>query len=167
MGFEQQLQELGPGKQLAALPIDTMIGKLGIGIAKAQAALDENSIQTAMALADSWLNLPDPQKPGELMSRSLLSLGFMPTFYQFTEASLELRLEMKWHVESTEQLGVDAKASAAVGPVAVAASVSYDQGRKFGVDSSMMTHVKVNMVSVPPPTGFVTFIQKSLEQAVG
>ena len=163
MSFDQQLQELGPGKQLAALPIDQMIGNLGVGIAKAQAALDENAIRTTLKLGETFLNLPDPADRSALMSRSLLSLGFMPTFYQFTEASLEFKLEMKWQVEQTESLGVDASVSAAVGPVAVGASVSYDQGKKFGVDSSLMTHIRVNMVSVPPPAGFVKYVEASLK----
>lgn len=163
MSFDRQLQELGPGKQLAAMPIDKMIGNLGVGIAKAQAALDENAIQTAVTLGDTWLNLPDPKNPGKTMSRSLLSLGFMPTFYQFTEATLELKLEMKWSVEETQNLDVDVSAGAQVGPVAVAASVGYDEGRKFGVDSSLMTHLKLNMVSIPPPQGFVDFVNRSLE----
>jgi len=79
MGFDEQLAELGPGKQLAALPIDKMIGMLGIGIAKAQQAMDENSINTAIKLGETVLNLPDPKDSDNMMSRSLLSLGFMPT----------------------------------------------------------------------------------------
>lgn len=165
MGFQDQLDELGPGRQLASMPIDKMIGNLGIGIAKAQSDLDQNSINTAVKLGETYLNLPDPDRPGELMSRSLLSLGFMPTFYQFSEASLELKLEMKWRVEQTQNLAVDAHADVQAGPVAVGASVGYDQGRKFGVDASLMTHLKLNMVSVPPPSGFVSFVERSLAPA--
>ena len=161
MGFDEQLAELGPGKQLAALPIDKMIGMLGVGVAKAQAALDENAINTAIKLGETYLNLPDPQQDGELISRSLLSLGFMPTFYQFTEATLDLKVEMKWQVETNTSMKLDANVNATVGPVAVGASVGASHGSRFGVDASLMTHVTVRMAALPPPSAFVQFLNRS------
>jgi len=160
MGFDEELAELGPGKQLAALPIDKMIAMLGAGVAKAQAALDENSINTAIKLGETFLDLPNQQMNGEMMTKSLLSLGFMPTFYQFTEATLELRVEMKWQVETTTNLKFDASGSGTVGPVAIAASVGASHGSKFGVDASLMTHVTVRMAALPPPTAFVSYLNQ-------
>ena len=163
MGFQQDLEELGPGRQLAALPIDKMIGMLGVGVAKAQAALDDNSINTAIKLGETYLNLPDPADSEAMISRSLLSLGFLPTFYQFTEATLDLKVEMKWHVEVNTDIKASASANATVGPVAVAASVSADHGRRFGVDASLMVQVRVAMVAAPPPQAFVTFLNRSFQ----
>lgn len=160
--YQDKLAELGPGKMLAALPIDSMIAMLGKGVAQAQHAMDENAITTAVKLGETMLELPHPDDPSMTVSRSLLSLGFLPTFYQFTECSLELRIEMKYQVEETEKVGVNASVGAQVGPVAIAASVSAESGRKFGMDASMMTHVKVNMVSVPPPQAFVEYVKRSL-----
>lgn len=162
MGYQDQLKELGPGAQLANLPIGDMISNLGIGIAKAQEALDENAINTAIKLSEQMLDLPDPKDPTVMRSRSLLSLGFVPTFYQFTEATLELQVDMKWQVEENLGIGGQASANANLGPVAIAASVNADYGRKFGMEASLMTRLKLSMVNVPPPQAFMEYVSNSL-----
>jgi hypothetical protein len=159
---EKQMEQLGPGKQLAALPIDSMIAMLGSGVAKAQATLDKNAIATAIELAETVLELPKSDGSGDTIKRSLLALGFLPTFYQFTEARLELRVEMKWQVEDNVAGGLHVEGKAAVGPVAVAATVDVDHSRKFGLEASLMTHLVVTMVSVPPPQSFMEFVRGSL-----
>lgn len=161
MGFEQQLASMNPGSQLAALPIDKMIATLGIGVAKAQAAMDDNAIATAIKLGETFLNLPDPADPDGTISRSLLSLGFLPTFYQFTEATLDLKVEMKYSVEENVQVKVDASASGQAGPVAIAASVGVDYGKKFGIEASMMTQVRLALTAVPPPKPLMDFLSTS------
>ena len=41
------------GQELLAVPLPEMVMKLGLGIAEAQRALDENSVETAHLLADT------------------------------------------------------------------------------------------------------------------
>jgi hypothetical protein len=166
MANRNEMSGLEAGATMAALPLDSMISMLGVGIAKAQEALDQNSIATAVALSSATMDVPvliDPNDPSAgtaIQSRSLLSLGFLPTFYQFTEATLELRIEMKIQVE--ENLGAKGSMSADMksGPVAIAGTVSADYGRKYGAESSAMTHVQVTMVAVPPPAEFLEFVRK-------
>lgn len=151
---------------LASLPLDSMIATLGIGIAKAQEALDKNSLNTTMALSSTTIDVPvpiDPQNPSagtEMQSRSLLSLGFTPAFYHFTEATLDIKIEMKMQMEENLNVGGSLSADIKAGPVAIAGTVSADYGRKYGAESSAMTQIHLVLASVPPPTAFLEWARK-------
>ena len=47
----------GVGQELLAVPLPEMVMKLGLGIAEAQRALDENSVETSVLLADTTVPL--------------------------------------------------------------------------------------------------------------
>jgi hypothetical protein len=163
MANQDEMNGLQAGQVLASLPLDGMIASLGVGIAKAQQALDMNAIEMAIKLAELTLDFPGPtDEDGNptKYSRSLLSLGFTPTFYQFTEATLDLKIEMKVQVEDTSKTSASANASATKGPVAVAGTVSSDASRKYGAESSAMTAVHLQLVSVPPPPTFLEYIRQ-------
>jgi len=163
MANQEQMNGLEAGSVLAALPLDGMISSLGIGIAKAQHALDMNAIEMAVKLAELTLDFPGPtDEDGNptKYSRSLLSLGFTPTFYQFTEATLDLKIEMKVEVEDKSSKAASANASVNKGPVAVAGTVSMDASRKYGAESSAMTAVHLQLVCVPPPATFLEYIRQ-------
>mgnify|MGYP000264058132 CR=1 FL=1 len=140
---------------LEQAPLGALVEKLGLAIANAQAALDRSAIALAVQLAD-------PEQGIDLggQRRSLLSLGFAPTFYQFTEATLDIKIEMKVEVEDKSSTQVSANASAAKGPVAMAGTVSSDSSRKYGAESSAMTAVHLQLVSVPPPAPFLEYIRQ-------
>ncbi len=149
---------------LAALPLDAMISSLGIGIARAQEAIDMNAIKTATKLGELTFDFPGPlDDNGEVttVSRSLLSLGFVPTFYQFTEATLELRIEMKMEVEDSASMSGSAEAKVDKGAVAIGGTVSASAARKYGAESSAMTHVQLTMVAVPAPAAFLEYLSKN------
>ncbi|WP_298426312.1 hypothetical protein [uncultured Kordia sp.] len=73
-------------QQITNAPLPMMLEKLGMSIANAQSALDANSIRLANELAAVKINIGDEEY-------NLLSLGFAPTFYAFTEASVEMKME--------------------------------------------------------------------------
>jgi hypothetical protein len=163
MADQEQMNGLEAGQMLASLPIDGMISSLGVGIAKAQHALDMNAIEMAIKLAELTLDFPGPTDESgnpTKYTRSLLSLGFTPTFYQFTEATLDLKIEMKIQVEDKKSVQGSASANVNKGPVAVAGTVSVDSARKYGAESSAMTAVHLQLVSVPPPGPFLEYIRQ-------
>ena len=84
------LEEMTPGQRLADTNVATFIENLGLGIARAQRALDENSLNTAVEMATT--------RP-EFSNRSLLDLGFSPTFYHYQHADLEVSMQMTLRVE--------------------------------------------------------------------
>src|ERR1041385_2055403 len=117
------------GRDLLDLPFAEVVRNLAIAIADGQAALDQNSIATMRALADTEVNLITNITETILLDRreidvtvpdgsggtrtervvvsgarvettpsrepmSLLQAGLQPTFYQFTEATIEVKLSI-------------------------------------------------------------------------
>ena len=145
-------------RALSSLPLAQLVAALGVGIADAQTRLDDNSISAAQRLADKTIDVPIPGT-GETVSRSLISLGFTPTFYHFREATIELRVEMT--VEFAEELNVDGELTLDIdrAPVAFALSASVDYMRRYGVEASALATVNLALVPVPPPSEFIAWIK--------
>lgn len=151
------------GQELLAVPLPEMVMKLGLGIAEAQRALDENSVQTAKMLAETTVPLvlavtqtissegavsftnADP------VNVSLLQIGLMPTFYQFSEATIEVTMDIK--TTSSRETNVKVSTAAKVGFSCFSASVNVDvsHNRKFGKEVHGTSRLVTKMVPVPPP----------------
>ena len=131
-------------RQLLSAPLPQIIERLGIAVADAQSALDRNSVSTAVAMAGTAIEIG-----GE--THSLLSLGFSPTFYSFTEATVEAKLSFSIH--ETTEFGVEVGVSGGVnvGIAMVAASVSVSYARKFSVGADGTSSLAARLVSLPPP----------------
>lgn len=84
---------------LQDVDISDIFKSLAMGIAEAQAKLDDNSINQLTLLAQ--------QKVGD---KSLIELGFMPTFYGFTEANISASINLKMAMK--ESLSVNANINA-------------------------------------------------------
>jgi hypothetical protein len=87
------IEDMTPGQVLADLNVAEFIKNLGLGIAEAQKALDENSLNTALEMART--------RP-EFTNRSLMNLDFSPTFYHYQYADLEVSLQITMKVEKSE-----------------------------------------------------------------
>ena len=152
------------GQELLAVPLPEMVMKLGLGIAEAQRALDENSVETSQLLAETTVPLvlavtqviaadgtvtftnADP------VDVSLLQIGLMPTFYQFSEATIEVTMDIK--TTSSRETNVKVSAKAKVGFACFSASVNTEvsHNRKFGKEVHGTSRLVTKMVPVPPPT---------------
>lgn len=95
------------GAVLASAPIGDIIRDMAMAIADAQARLDDAGIRTAKRMADTIALQRGSGEDAE--SFSLLALGFTPTFYNFVEADLELRLETR--ITEDTSIGVTAGGS--------------------------------------------------------
>lgn len=140
-------------RQLLSAPLPDIIQRLGIAVADAQHALDMNSVATASEMATTEIEIGNEK-------HNLISLGFTPTFYSFTEATVEAKLSFSM-AESTE-LGVGASVTAGVnaGFVMVAASVSVSYARKFSVSAEGMSSIAARLVSLPPPEPLENLLRK-------
>ena len=78
-----------PVAMMLETPLAGLIEQLGLAIANAQFSLDRNAIAIARMLADPEGGI---QLPGDDRSRSMLELGFTPSFYHITEATIEARV---------------------------------------------------------------------------
>jgi hypothetical protein len=122
---------------------------MGISIATAQAALDKNSIDTLKALAKESININ-----GE--NTNLLLLGFVPTFYAFTEASFEMKMEFSMAESNAFSIG----ASVGVNVGIVSASVNASYSRKFEQSASGSSSIAARMVSLPPPENLLEMLKQ-------
>ena len=129
-------------------PLHSMIEQMGISIAKAQAALDNNSIETLKRIADKGIEIN-----GE--TTNLLLLGFVPTFYAFTEACFEMKMEFS--MAESNAFGIEGSAEADFGMVAASVSASYS--RKQHPPPSASSSLAPSMDSSPPPDTLIELLK--------
>ena len=110
------------GPELLDVPLPDMVTKLALGIAEAQRALDENSVETAQILADTTIEVVPALtqtidadgsvsfEAAEPVEMSLLQVGLNPAFYQFVEASIEVTMDIKTTTSQETNISVGFKA---------------------------------------------------------
>ena len=153
----------GVGQELLAVPLPEMVMKLGLSIAEAQRALDENSIETTQMLSAATVDLvmavtQTIDAEGTVLfvnsapvNVSLLQIGLLPTFYQFSEATIEVTMDIK--TTSSRETNIKVSAKGKVGFSLWSASVRVDvsHNRKFGKVVQGTSRLVTKMVPVPPP----------------
>lgn len=151
------------GQELLDVPLPDMVAKLAMGIANAQAALDSNSVRTATILADTEIPVvlgvtqtiaadgSVSYTQSDPVDVSLLQIGLLPTFYQFSEASIEVKMDIKTTTsrETNVKVTAEAKAGFAMWSASIKAEVSHN--RKFGKEVNGTSRLFTKMVPVPPP----------------
>jgi hypothetical protein len=136
-------------------PLPTLVERLGLAIANAQYALDRNSVEIARQLAETESAV---QFPGDDRARTLLELGFAPTFYHLTEATIDAKVAFS--IGRSESFGVSA--SAGVNLLFFAASVNASYSQKYSYDASASSAISARFVSIPPPTVFAELLRASV-----
>lgn len=140
-------------------PLPEIIKNMGLSIAMAQKALDENSIAMLAKLAE------DPVTIGDVET-NLLALGFVPSFYAFTEASFEAKFDFT--IAESEAFSIGGSVSVSVGSGneesekrgMFAASVNASYSRKFDQEASGSSSMAARMVSLPPPDRLLQFLKE-------
>jgi hypothetical protein len=144
-----------PVEMMLDTPLPKMIEQLGLAIANAQFALDRNAVEIAKLLADeaNGIRLAGEDKP-----RSMLELGFAPSFYHLTEASIDAKVAFSISRSSEFSAG----ASVSVNYFFVAASVNASYSQKYSFDASASSAISAKFVSVPPPAAFQDLLRASV-----
>ena len=137
---------------LVNAPLPTIIEKLGLSIATAQSALDENSITLARQMADTKVTLNGEEY-------NLITLGFAPTFYAFTEATVQAKLDFS--VAESTDFSIGGTLKLEKGIVAVSVSASY--ARKFEMKSEGSSSITARLVSLPAPERFNALLAEEAE----
>lgn len=101
------------GQLLQDVPLGAMIENLGVAIATAQERLDNVAIDATLRLANTKTTLFDAD--GNEVTRSLLELGFTPTFYQFTEATIEVSFIASMQVAEALSVGFGLRLGGQIG----------------------------------------------------
>jgi len=158
------------GQELLDVPFPEMVTKLALVIAKGQEALDRNSIATTLVLAEEKINvIPSITRTikadtveyvnAVAIEMSLLQAGLYPTFYQFSEATIEVSMDIK--TKSEKQTSKDVSLKAKVGFACWSGSIAADvkHSRKFSKEVHGTSRLFTKMVPVPPPERFFPEIE--------
>lgn len=124
-------------------PLPVLIEKLGLSIATAQSALDRNSVAIAEQMATTTVTINNNDY-------NLISLGFTPTFYAFTDAMVSAKLEFS--VAESDEFSIGASVGGNIGVMAVSVSASY--ARKFEMSAEGSSSISARLVSLPAPDRF-------------
>lgn len=151
------------GQELLDVPLPEMVVKLAFGIADAQAALDKNSVATALALAQEEIEVVPAITQtiaadgsvtfaqADAIEMSLLQVGLNPTFYQFAEATIEVTMDIKTTTSTETDVKVGVEAKVGFGMWSASARVDVSHNRKFGKEVQGTSRLVTRLVPVPPP----------------
>jgi hypothetical protein len=148
------------GQGLLNVPFPEMVFKLACAIAESQYKLDLFSCEVAQLMGDpkkAAVELPDLTDPkGEkTIKTSLIGAGFQPTFYQFSESIIEVKMTIT--CATSHEATVSAQAKTNWGVFSASVNASYTGKYSYSVEGSSLLRTK--LVPAPPNT----FMQKMLE----
>lgn len=163
--------------EMTNTPFPEMVRLLGVGIAEAQYELDLVSLKIARMMA-GYAPDPEPEegqdpppaptsspertilvKLGDGNEYSLLELGFVPTFYQFVDTLIELKLSISASRETNikrSSTTVNANVKGKVGFFSASASmrvssVSASYAAKYQYSAEGSSLMRTKLVPVPAP----------------
>lgn len=146
-----------PVKEVPAVSFADLVRMLAEGIADAQASLDRTSAELVTELANTKVHIIprvtetidedgnityQPSPPQEV---SLLDIGLTPTFYQFSQATVEVAMDIKI-VESQNESG-ETKGRKSL--FADTSSIRFE--RKLNRDVKITSKLTATLVPVPMP----------------
>lgn len=169
------------GQELMDVPIADLVRDLAAAIAEGQLALDRASIDTLRFLADpanaidlvpqimevitatntpvqvgaQQVSVPGvsvQQQPVQTVKTPLLQAGLLPTFYQFTEALIEVKLSISIQQTSeTETQGSRPGFYAGRRSLLRASPVNFRSANTYSYNATGSSLLRVVMKPVPPP----------------
>ena len=178
------------GQELLAVPFPEMVLNLGLSIARAQQELDFVSIRMAQLMAGQNLevevpNPEDPENPktdtieaprvpwpGIEQPLTLLELGFTPTFYQFVDTIIELKISISITTETENRREFSSKSGSFSGTFLgfynrgsfSGTSVNAQYASKYQYSAEGSSLLRTKLVPVPPPVVLQERIRKLLSE---
>lgn len=160
------------GQELLDVPFPEMLKSMGLAIAQAQFELDNTSLRLARMMAGEGYEVPDPTESDPKKTKtvqalvqfdgkslSLMELGFTPTFYQFVDTIIEVKVSISMSQESQSAFSTTTVAGETEGGFAVfyaktaarvsTVSASYASKYQYSAEGSSLLRTK--LVPVPPP----------------
>lgn len=153
------------GQDLLDVPFPEMVLKLASAIAEGQYKLDTVSCKIAKLMGDvnkSPVYLPnlladdeDDEDEEKVIKTSLIGAGFQPTFYQFTDTVIEVKMAITMKKSTEASVSV----SASGGFFCCSASVNASYSSKYSYSAEGSSLLRTKITPVPPNT----FMQKVLD----
>lgn len=170
------------GAELAEVPFGDLIADVAEGIAEGQRALDLTSVRTLIELSKATVDLipevtevitPEPfdvnvsghapisvtgarvtASASEPVQMSALQAGIVPSFYQFAEATIQLKMSLQIReVEKEESEGKKSRGKHLFG-----SHVNFRTQNTFTYTAEASSSVTAVIKPVPPPTRLVPSI---------
>jgi len=177
------------GTALANVPIGTLIKSVALGIAEGQAALDIESIRNAQMMSgygpnwigDEKLDMEDYRvafgrdEKGDPNLVSMMELGFTPSFYQFVDTLIEVKMAITATRDSSDvtrnkgaTTTINASSSSSwfsrSSSVTVTSTpVDATYSNKYGYSAEGSSLVRTKLVPVPPPAILEERIRELIE----
>jgi hypothetical protein len=179
------------GQELLNVPFPEMVFKLANAIAAGQRRLDAASIETARALAKAQVKvIPEifeviefgdvktfggvpvtgikvSSEVGDTATYTLLQAGLLPTFYQFTESIIEVKVSISYRTSTSSEfefgasLEISAEASAGFlfgsGSVSstFASHVNFKTASQYSYSAEGSSLLRTTLKPVPPPARLI------------
>lgn len=157
------------GQELLNVPFPEMVKNLGVGIAEAQLELDMVSTRIAQLMTGNVVNVDAADEQADEGEQdgmtvklgdgeySLLELGFTPTFYQFVDTIIEVKMAVSVKREqsqstTTKKKSITGRLRLFRGSASVSVSsvnASYASKYQYSAEGSSLMRTK--LVPVPPP----------------
>jgi len=140
------------GHDLLNVPFGDMVMQLASAIAEGQHKLDLVSIELAKIMGDvTKAHIQLPKISGDdfagTENLSLIAAGFIPTFYQFVDTILEVKIAITMSRTRKFQIGVKAR----VGWACFSASVNAKYSSKYSYSAEGSSLIRTKIVPIPVP----------------
>jgi hypothetical protein len=175
---------MGIGKDLLDIPFAELVRNLAFAIAEGQLELDRSSIATLQFLMDPQNNVKIIPEISEIIEpavrtvpvtgsapiavtgvtirssgaqpveMSLLQAGLLPTFYQFTEATIEVKLSITMKETETKETGGSTpigRRTSKFGALVFGSPVDYRTANTYSYAAQGSSVLRATMRPVPPP----------------
>lgn len=166
------------GQELLNVPMGEMIRDMALAIAEAQVALDAASLKVAEMMSGSMLELNAQGEPitgddnprdtrvffrnaeGKAEKLSMIELGFSPTFYQFVDTIIEVKIAIRittnqeWNTttsSTTETKSKDGFLFFSNNNTVQTTQVDGSYTSKYGYSAEGASLLRTKLVPVPPP----------------
>lgn len=153
------------GQDLLNVPFPEMVLKLATAIAEGQFKMDQTSCEITKFMGDvkkSPVTIPDVSKTeaDATIDTSLIGAGFQPTFYQFTDTIIEVKMAITMTKSSETSASVSAKGGFMIFSASV--NASYSSKYSYSVEGSSLLRTKIT--PVPPNSYLQNLIEIKAEQ---
>lgn len=163
------------GNEIAEIPIGDLLFSVARGIAEGQRQLDLTSVATLLELSKTFVDIvpeiaevisPQPLEvdisgrapilvtgarvsasASEPVRMTALQAGLTPTFYQFTEANIELKLS----IQARETQEEDSNGNRSRGLMFFGSNVNFRTQNQYSYNVESACVLKATLRPVPPP----------------
>ncbi|MDR0887986.1 MAG: hypothetical protein LBM39_02225 [Candidatus Methanoplasma sp.] len=150
---------MGIGQEVLNVPFGEMVTQLASAVATSQAELDRSSVEIMKIMGDAKkapVHIPYINEKGEEgeMITSMIGAGFQPTFYQFTDAIIEVKMaiststdrEYEDSYEYTNENNSKTKKTSSVRTTTINANYT----SKYNFSEEATSTLRVRLVPLPP-----------------